>query len=134
MSGTNSAWLSCGFNSQPPEGGWRITAAGRHLHVPFQLTAARRRLGNRPSSPPWHSRFNSQPPEGGWLNHMARALKLTGFNSQPPEGGWCYSRYRLRLDWTFQLTAARRRLVALRRPEMYHQVGFNSQPPEGGWV
>ena len=32
--------------------------------------------------------FNSQPPEGGWLEHMARALKLTGFNSQPPEGGW----------------------------------------------
>ena len=54
----------------------------------FQLTAARRRLGLMP--PPLQSggRFNSQPPEGGWVSRASRICRHTGFNSQPPEGGW----------------------------------------------
>ena len=78
-----------GFNSQPPEGGWRLRI--RRLSRPelFQLTAARRRLAAlvvllgaiRVS-------FNSQPPEGGWFCPRLPVLAGTGFNSQPPEGGW----------------------------------------------
>ena len=35
----------CGFNTQPPEGGWAVR---QHEILPFR-------------------RFNTQPPEGGWL-------------------------------------------------------------------
>ena len=34
------------FNSQPPEGGWGVADVTRIRRVQFQLTAARRRLGN----------------------------------------------------------------------------------------
>ena len=34
----------------------------------------------------------------------------------------------------FQHTAARRRLVLLRRNMISNQKRFNTQPPEGGWV
>ena len=34
----------------------------------------------------------------------------------------------------FQLTAARRRLVAHQRHMRRASVSFNSQPPEGGWA
>ena len=99
------------FNSQPPEGGWL------HRSLPQQR----------------QGRFNSQPPEGGWpLFHML-VIPLRCFNSQPPEGGWAGEAL---LKWastrvsthsrpkaagfnsvasfsksSFQLTAARRRLV-----------------------
>ena len=61
--------------------------------------------------------------QSGWIR----------FNSQPPEGGWPIHDHRVMLFTRFQLTAARRRLVAstnLNRPFKY---SFNSQPPEGGW-
>ncbi len=76
------------FNSQPPEGGWRIR------YLAFIMSYG----------------FNSQPPEGGWLLRAPYRRKeivsthsrpkaagpainmLTerdiSFNSQPPEGGW----------------------------------------------
>ena len=57
----------------------------------FQLTAARRRLDI----------FQTTSP-------MAR-----GFNSQPPEGGWICACTVVGICPTFQLTAARRRLVAV---------------------
>ena len=55
------------------------------------------------------------------------------FNTQPPEGGWPLKKFISRPFWTFQHTAARRRLVCV-------IVGFtashcfNTQPPEGGWL
>ena len=39
----------------------------------------------------------------------------------------------LTIRW-FQHTAARRRLVLLRRFGVLSQISFNTQPPEGGWA
>ena len=55
-----------GFNTQPPEGGWRLP-----LKTGFYLLS-----------------FNTQPPEGGWYLKPRPLLMLKGFNTQPPEGGW----------------------------------------------
>ena len=41
----NGAGQAGGFNSQPPEGGWQAKQTPRRQSAPFQLTAARRRLG-----------------------------------------------------------------------------------------
>ena len=80
--------LLAGFNTQPPEGGWRaIQQSGTKI------------VG-----------FNTQPPEGGWMRGSAtEPMKFvsthsrpkaagmitlitgvpgSGFNTQPPEGGW----------------------------------------------
>ena len=54
------------FNTQPPEGGWPISAA----------------IAPNPIS------FNTQPPEGGWKSCSCRSAKHPRFNTQPPEGGW----------------------------------------------
>ena len=60
------------------------------------------------------------------------AENIARFNSQPPEGGWRHSAQAPKIIVTFQLTAARRRLVnGLCR--LYQSRCFNSQPPEGGW-
>ncbi len=105
-----------------------------NANVPFQLTAARRRLVDRAERldqkdyVSTHSRpkaagriqrtqtqqpecFNSQPPEGGWASKTAPIAPFICFNSQPPEGGW--------LEKPKTATPAR---------------SFNSQPPEGGWT
>ena len=57
-----------GFNTQPPEGGWRgghdLSQSGRL----FQHTAARRRLvGSVGAGFRCFVGFNTQPPKGGWL-------------------------------------------------------------------
>ena len=121
------------FNSQPPEGGWVAQLIGAQTPWQFQLTAARRRLGDdgpansvcgqvsthsRPKAAGAAGRlrsfddggFNSQPPEGGWWLKQLACVVRWCFNSQPPERGW--PRWRLqpcKRAW-FQLTAARRRL------------------------
>ena len=79
----------CGFNTQPPEGGWA---------APINDIM---NIGS----------FNTQPPEGGWdvyqtgmlgyqevsthsrlkaagRTFAAKTEHLTRFNTQPPEGGW----------------------------------------------
>ena len=58
----------------------------------------------------------------------------SGFNSQPPEGGWVIRDIKGDEVQTFQLTAARRRLVVLHQVSVSMITSFNSQPPEGGWV
>ena len=210
------------FNSQPPEGGWeRAVLIGRKMRK-FQLTAARRRLGDnthksgeagdvsthsRPkaagrcvlqrrrlaavsthSRPKAAGRFlldaynksgvstHSRPKAaGGMYSGIGFVLtvsthsrpKAAGrcassdagfkfcFNSQPPEGGWASLEQRRMTNSTFQLTAARRRLVEQisvvrlsitvsthSRPKaagckkqnvLKPSKSFNSQPPEGGW-
>ena len=77
------------FNSQPREGGW---GAGRH-----------RFAGRR--------HFNSQPREGGWVLSTYCTNTALYFNSQPREGGWLHEKRDANGNLTFQLTAARRRLV-----------------------
>ena len=105
-------WLNKGFNSQPPEGGW----------MPFRFITG---------LPP---RFNSQPPEGGWTAYLLlQHIVYPRFNSQPPEGGWIVHSLVLVCFGTFQLTAARRRLVDLLEDE---PVGFfvstHSRPKAAG--
>ena len=102
----------------------------------FQLTAARRRLPIPVviflTAP---QRFNSQPPEGGCVfplhvetveavvsthsrSKAAAQLRIwlgayaSCFNSQPLEGGCLEQPQSCRLNIMFQLTAARRRLLA----------------------
>ena len=102
---------SC-FNTQPPEGGWRVNipAMSEMFRTQFQHTAARRRLGILSHQCYLKSCFNTQPPEGGWgfaaLNHSI----ISCFNTQPPEGGW----------------VGAHGLIAI-------AACFNTQPPEGGW-
>ena len=100
-----------GFNSQPPEGGWRLGKQGQLVH----------------------QRFNSQPPEGGWAQKPARKssakmFQLTAARRRLDAGS--YSRADPQL---FQLTAARRRLGTVTGTSVYIERRFNSQPPEGGW-
>ena len=121
------------FNSQPREGGW---GAGRH-----------RFAGRR--------HFNSQPREGGWVLSTYCTNTALYFNSQPREGGWLHEKRDANGNLTFQLTAARRRLVnpghLSAQPSfisthsrakaagsgidklMAQVIHFNSQPREGGW-
>ena len=54
------------FNTQPPEGGWRL--------------ATQRLVGQ--------AGFNTQPPEGGWARGQFPGFQICCFNTQPPEGGW----------------------------------------------
>ena len=77
------------FNSQPREGGWLLKLLMAIRPKPFQLTAARRRLGRSN----WlffgsYKNFNSQPREGGWLHLNQAGTSFHNFNSQPREGGW----------------------------------------------
>ena len=99
------------FNSQPPEGGWMSAIKESGQTVLFQLTAARRRLGDR-------NRAASQV-QVFQLTAARRRLGPLPRISAPL--------------WLFQLTAARRRLVILHDIKSRDGFCFNSQPPEGGW-
>ena len=68
----------------------------------FQLTAARRRLGNLALLGNAGTGFNSQPPEGGWragfaLRHAVHAVsthsrpKAAGYRHAPPPFRYCVS-------------------------------------------
>ncbi len=100
------------FNSQPPEGGWPRWRLQPCKRAWFQLTAARRRLVVEPI-PRFAAAggFNSQPPEGGWEFEpkVLAFAKNVSTHSRPKAAGSATGNAR---DWTtFQLTAARRRLV-----------------------
>ena len=55
------------FNTQPPEGGWMPAVQHNTPLLPFQHTAARRRLAPCLLPAFFPACFNTQPPEGGWL-------------------------------------------------------------------
>ena len=100
-----------GFNTQPPEDGWREQM--RDLEWTGVST---------------HSR-----PKAAGKAALPHESKRKCFNTQPPEGGWYGQRIQQVLLRLFQHTAARRRLA--RRPAVRPcRAGFNTQPPEGGWV
>ena len=66
--GTSKRVHSNSFNTQPPEGGCCQRNSTAPSALPFQHTAARRRLRGKW----WYSkrcncRFNTQPPEGGCI-------------------------------------------------------------------
>ena len=62
------------------------------IMLPFQHTAARRRLDGIATRVPSISGFNTQPPEGGWCGRRGSLFQAARFNTQPPEGGWPPSR------------------------------------------
>ena len=122
------------FNSQPPEGGWCGTFRFPLMRWPFQLTAARRRLGKHNAEDVDSDMVSthSRPKAAGYHLHQIH-MPNQRFNSQPPEGGWLLASWRTSSPPSFQLTAARRRLGLIGRL-ITRRGCFNSQPPEGGWV
>ena len=144
------------FNTQPPEGGWKIKGFGTAVL----------------------QSFNTQPPEGGWMMcflieytalvsthsrpkaagrlRKRQATWRQSFNTQPPEGGWFVGLGSILIGFMFQHTAARRRLAQQSqllphpihvsthsrpkaagndmKPIFQRRKSFNTQPPEGGWV
>ena len=120
------------FNTQPPEGGWRLTitfskrrlrfqhtAARRRLgqveavgqvQILFQHTAARRRLGSQGENSATERMFQHTAARRRLEKAFGKYHSNECFNTQPPEGGWP-GRPRGRRDTgAFQHTAARRRL------------------------
>ena len=143
-----------GFNTQPPEGGWRPecdyrgrvskfqhTAARRRLVVistfqtmikMFQHTAARRRLVFLYHFQLYQNLcFNTQPPEGGWQRCPGNDYsQRVSTHSRPKAAGSDSAGFGQHTR--FQHTAARRRLVPTAAARAANR-GFNTQPPEGGW-
>ena len=139
-----------GFNTQPPEGGWRQSHIARVGADLFQHTAARRRLGTVRYWPIFHAGFNTQPP----VRHKTQVQSVST-HSRPKAAGQPAVINKARTAG-FQHTAARRRLgtkkmavkaciavsthsrpKAAGKPQIhpspqYHS--FNTQPPEGGWM
>ena len=145
-----------GFNSQPPEGGWKPRESSYGHFRGFQLTAARRRLGDdfnrqiginrvsthsRPKAagcctdtrPKPSNRFNSQPPEGGWLEPARYDVDelLVSTHSRPKAAGT--KSVAVKSPPKFQLTAARRRLgTRLSWYNDVHDVSTHSRPKAAG--
>ena len=143
------------FNTQPPEGGWKVVVSSMFFRFMFQHTAARRRLvriivrfyiafkfqhtaarrrlvaadGTR-----WKRQIvstHSRPKAAGAV-YLPPMRAIAGFNTQPPEGGWCrhiinglYPR-----SFNTQPPEGGWRRV---RPPSAQRRRFNTQPPEGGW-
>ena len=78
------------FNSQPPEGGWRIQYFSIYNAAMFQLTAARRRLGARRTKSGARKSFQLTAAR----RRLVQPFDMSHNSAQ-----------------SFQLTAARRRLV-----------------------
>ena len=98
--------------------------------LPFQHTAARRRLVTVCSISPILQSFNTQPPEGGCKAAGERAEEQeVSTHSRPKAAANLVKVIKRAIE--FQHTAARRRLIV----EEYGAavlIGFNTQPPEGG--
>ena len=100
-----------GFNTQPPEGGWRLPL--------------RRRIAQIVST---HSRLKA----AGYAMDLD-VLSTYRFNTQPPEGGWAIMSIPSALIVT---VSTHSRLKAAGRTVSWQSICatcFNTQPPEGGW-
>ena len=100
----------CGFNTQPPEGGWQANlsrpcpaqrfntqppeggcgAIGNRKNGDCVSTHSRPKAAGSVSAPFLYAQggFNTQPPEGGWMCQQHASRRTWRFNTQPPEGGW----------------------------------------------
>ena len=143
-----------GFNTQPPEGGWRTDhqdARARAVSTHSHPKVAGKRVQKMVR---FACGFNTQPPEGGWklfsvlkmklrkFQHTAtrRWLEVTytgfhvllSFNTQPPEGGWQTSAKMI--DKEKVSTHSHPKVAGLFVCILNNSRGsFNTQPPEGGW-
>ena len=100
----------------------------------FQLTAARRRLvltqntANECEDVSTHSR----PKAAGGTLFLNRASSTVSTHSRPKAAGDQFKAHQFPID-AFQLTAARRRLVAILCKHRYHQaVSTHSRPKAAG--
>ena len=100
-----------GFNSQPPEGGWKCRPK---LHPTTRVST------------------HSRPKAAGLILRVIHWVYMS-FNSQPPEGGWNQNLTQIQTISLFQLTAARRRLgtksVAVKSSPI---VSTHSRPKAAG--
>ena len=100
------------FNSQPREGGWILPAPSKKRWPLFQLTAARRRLGEvserfeMAAAISTHSRAKA----AGQAQRILASRKQISTHSRAKAAGTC---------------------KRCRKTIVYH---FNSQPREGGWL
>ncbi len=79
-----------------------------------------------------HVSTHSRPKAAGKLSSHSGQYSI-GFNSQPPEGGWFLPSFRTVFPRLFQLTAARRRLVAEKRTtSSCMAVSTHSRPKAAG--
>ena len=103
-----------GFNSQPPEGGWGNCMDLNSYLLTFQLTAARRRLGELCIIDHKNSKFQLTAARRRLAHHVLDNILPLGFQLTAARRrlapGWMIANN----EMLFQLTAARRRLG--RRP------------------
>ena len=98
--------LNCGFNTQPPEGGWTLSyktvaqaVVSTHSRLKAAGTVKRHVLGIGCVST--HSRLKA-----AGQYHRPDHADQRGFNTQPPEGGWYIAAAKQQANTTFQHTAA----------------------------
>ena len=121
------------FNSQPPEGGWFMFDYSEVPQGVFQLTAARRRLGECGAAAENHRVSTHSRPKAAGCWQAGAHQAHHRFNSQPPEGGW--GRGQCGLAHAGVSTHSRPKAAGLFADFTQPPTrGFNSQPPEGGWV
>ena len=80
--------VSESFNTQPPEGGWILTAIGERNRASFNTQPPEGGWFLQVFDQVGYKCFNTQPPEGGWQLSCSVTRWICGFNTQPPEGGW----------------------------------------------
>ena len=102
------------FNSQPPEGGWFGVVAAFLRQALFQLTAARRRLALLPEGATEAQVFQLTAARRRLVEYHADHVltENVSTHSRPKAAGPV--RVLSAADAEFQLTAARRRLAAMR--------------------
>ena len=123
---------------------FQLTAARRRLGnlkctalhgEKFQLTAARRRLDKKGGALCLNLKFQLTAARRRLADYNANGFRTWSFNSQPPEGGWWAS---ITKSWWFSLfllSAARRRLDDLNSlPARKFDVSTHSRPKAAGWV
>ena len=143
------------FNSQPPEGGWSLATAFWLLFKSFQLTAARRRLGDVGGAIAAASVFQLTAARRrlGVVFSPHRLPRGVSTHSRPKAAGCGNSGYRCHQDVSthsrpkaagalsasnpalMRVSTHSRPKAAGHRPNHQHhsRPSFNSQPPEGGW-
>ena len=121
------------FNSQPPEGGWVLPRILSTTGLPFQLTAARRRLVFHQRLKPLPTRVSthSRPKAAGRPLCFALIDVQVSTHSRPKAAGGEAEQTR----WDFGVSTHSRPKAAgtVTGTSVYIERRFNSQPPEGGW-
>ena len=124
-----------GFNTQPPEGGWFDDSFSGGLPAKFQHTAARRRLVSYLNSPTTRASpsFNTQPPEGGWSEPSKQGRRTVVSTHSRPKAAGDHRENQSRATFSFQHTAARRRLGFCRVHNLIIlSVSTHSRPKAAG--